>query len=365
MRTRLLIVTLLMFVGSSVADAVAPGAPQNLTAVVTGNSVTLSWNAPFTGGLPTGYVVNASLSPGGPIIAALPVSGTSLVVTDVPAAVYYVHVRAVNLDGASPPSNEVIVAVPSGGGSCASPPNAPTNLTANVNANLVTLAWAAPVGGCAPTSYVIQAGSAPGLSNLAILNVGSATSLTVSAPVGTYFVRVIAVNAFGGSVPSVDIIVTVGAVDRVIVTFDNLTTNSASVTSYTESGFTLTTTAASWVASTSFGNPEPFIQFSRAASEATVIGEITVAASDGSTFRFESVDLYSSVTAIPHEILGLRSGVLVFSVVGTVPNTFGRFATVTNPLTTSVIDTLLIRLSNPPTPCCSNPVGLDNIVLVR
>jgi hypothetical protein len=87
--------------------------------------------------------------------------------------------------------------------------------------------------------------------------------------------------------------------------------------------------------------------------------------SSGSTFRFESVDVYSSVTAIPHEIIGLRNGAPVFSVTGTVPNTFGNFATITNPNLTAVIDTLLIRLSNPATPCCSNPVGLDNIVLVR
>ena len=70
-------------------------------------------------------------------------------------------------------------------------------------------------------------------------------------------------------------------------------------------------------------------------------------------------------TTIPHEIIGLRNGSPVFTVSGTVPNTFGNFATITNPHLTTVIDTLLIRLSNPATPCCSNPVGLDNIVLVR
>jgi Fibronectin type III domain len=365
MSTRFVLVMVLMVAGSSVTRAVAPGAPQNLTAVVSGNTVTLTWNAPFMGGVPTGYVVNASLSPGGAIIATLPVSGTSLVVTDVPSAVYYVHVRAVNLDGESPASNEVIVAVPSGGSSCTSPPNAPTNLSAGVAENVVTLSWSAPVGGCAPTSYVIQAGSAPGLSNLAVLNVGSSTSLTVSAPPGTYFVRAVAVNAFGGSVPSIEIIVTVGEVDRVVVQFDDLTTNSASVTSYEESDFAITPTGASWVALTSFGNPAPFIQFSRAANEGNVVGEVVVAANGGSTFRFESVDLYSSVTTIPHEILGLRNGSLVFNVSGTVPNTFGRFVTITNPQVTSMIDTLVIRLSNPPTPCCANPVGLDNIVLVR
>jgi hypothetical protein len=364
MKTRLAAISLLILVGSSVLRAVVPGPPQNLAAVVNGNTVTLTWAAPATGGAPTGYIVNASLSPGGAIIASLPVSDTSLIVSAVPNAVYYVHVRAVNIDGSSGPSNEVVVAVPGGGPSCATLPNAPSNFGATVTDSLVTLSWSAPVGGCAPSGYVIQAGSAPGLSNLAILNVGPATELSVSAPPGTYFVRVVAVNAFGGSVPSVEIIVTVGAVDRVTIGFGGLTTDRASVGTYSESNFTMTPTAASWIALTTFGNPAPFIQFSRAANQTTLVGEVAVTSS-GSTFRFESVDVYSSVTAIPHEIIGLRNVAPVFSVTGTVPNTFGNFATITNPNLTAVIDTLLIRLSNPATPCCSNPVGLDNIVLVR
>jgi hypothetical protein len=365
MQTRLALVTLMMLLGSSVTRAVAPGAPGSLAAIVNGNTVTLTWSAPATGGVPTGYVINASLSPGGPIIAALPVSGTSLIVTDVPNGVYYVHVRAVNIDGASDASNEIVVPVPSSGSACSAPPNAPTNLSATVSENIVELSWAAPVAGCAASGYVVQAGSAPGLSNLAILNVGAATSLTVSAPPGIYFVRVVAVNAFGGSIGSVEIIVTVGAVDRVTLGFGELTTNGESVTSYSESDFTVTTTAAQWVGLTSFGNPAPFIQFPRSASQSTLIGEATVTAANGEPFRFEAVDVYSSITAIPHQIIGLRNGAQVFVLTGTVPNTFGQFVTITNPNLTDTIDTLLIRVANPATPCCSNPVGIDNIVLAR
>lgn len=364
MKTRFVLVLLLMLVGSSVARAIAPGAPQNFSAVVNGNTVTLTWAPPSSGGAPTGYVVNASLSPNGPLVASLPVTDTTLIVSAVPNAVYYVHVRAVNLDGTSAPSNEVIVAVPGSGTACSVPPNAPSNLSADVDESLVTLSWSPPVGGCAPAGYVVQAGSAPGLSNLALLNVGAATELMVSAPPGTYFVRVVALNAFGNSVASVEIIVTVGPVDRVTIGFGGLTTNSETVTTYTESGFTLTTTAASWIALTTFGNPAPFIQFSRAATQSTIVGEVVVTAS-GTPFRFEALDVYSSITAIPYEILGIRNGALVFTLTGTVPNTFGNFATITNPQLAAQIDDLLIRLGNPATPCCSNPVGLDNIVVVR
>jgi hypothetical protein len=355
---------LLVLVTATATHAVAPNPPQNLAAVVNGTSVTLTWAAPSTGGVPTGYIVYASLSPGGPIVASLPVTSTSLIVTDVPPAVYYVHVRAINIDGASAPSNEIIVAVPGGGPACSTPPNAPTNLTATVDQSLVTLSWAAPVSGCAPTGYVVQAGSAPGLSNLAIINVGNTTSLMVSAPVGTYFVRVIAVNAFGGSVASVEIIVSVGDVERVTLNFGGLNTDRESVTSYTESDFTVAMTAADWIAVTSFGNPAPSVQFSRSASQSTLVGEVIVTA-NGSPFRFESVDVYSSVTAIPYQILGVRNGALVFALTGTVPNTFGNFATITNPNLGTDVDTLLIRVSNPATPCCANPVGVDNIALSR
>jgi hypothetical protein len=52
----------------------------------------------------------------------------------------------------------------------------------------------------------------------------------------------------------------------------------------------------------------------------------------------------------------------VFSVSGTVPNTFGELATVANPDAGDLIDTLVIELTNG-TACCKNPMGLDNVRL--
>jgi hypothetical protein len=85
----------------------------------------------------------------------------------------------------------------------------------------------------------------------------------------------------------------------------------------------------------------------------------------GSAFGFLSVDLYSSITRIPYTITGLRNSTPVFTVTDTVPNTFGTFKTVANPHGTDAIDTLIIRMSNSPGPCCTNPMGLDNIVLTK
>jgi predicted phage tail protein len=208
MKNRFSLTAVLAFLSVSTVAAVAPNAPQSLAAAVNGNTVTLTWVAPSSGEVPSSYLVEASLSPNGPIIATFPVTNTAVVVNNVPNGIYYARVRAVNADGSSAASNEVIVVVP-GGGSCTSPPNAPTNLTSSVFGTFVTLNWTAPAGACPATGYVVQAGSSPGLTNLAVINVGASTTLSASAPPGSYYVRVIALNGFGGSGASNEILITV------------------------------------------------------------------------------------------------------------------------------------------------------------
>jgi hypothetical protein len=52
---------------------------------------------------------------------------------------------------------------------------APTNLVASVVGSTVTLAWTAPNGGDPVSSYVIEAGTATGLANLASFSTGNAS----------------------------------------------------------------------------------------------------------------------------------------------------------------------------------------------
>jgi hypothetical protein len=150
-----------------------------------------------------------------------------------------------------------------------------------------------------------------------------------------------------------------------VIGFNGLTVNRATVTTYTESGFTISTSSGAWIAITTYGHPPPFIEF-MAAPGSTVTGEIRVAAG-GSPFRFASIDLYSSTTPIPYTIKGLRNSGTVFTVTDTLPNTFGDFRTVANSSSTSLIDTLSIVLTNAAASCstCENPMGLDTIVLIR
>ena len=191
-----------------------PGAPGNLTVTVTGNSVSLVWSTPTSGDAVFSYVLEAGSVSGASNLANIVTNSTATTfsASGIGAGTYFVRVRAQNGGGVSPPSNEVVVIVGTIG--CASSPNAPGGLSATVSGTTVTLTWSAPASGCAATSYVLQAGSGPGLSNLANFNTGnSATTYVASAVgVGTYFVRVRAVNGNGTSGPSNEIILTVGSV---------------------------------------------------------------------------------------------------------------------------------------------------------
>lgn len=140
------------------------------------------------------------------------------------------------------------------------------------------------------------------------------------------------------------------------ITFSTLTTNLAAVATQLECGFMVEATQAEWFGVSTYGNPAPSLQF--AASTPTT-GVVRVTAG-GRLFRFRSADLYSSVTPIPHVIEGTRGSAVQFTIQGTVPNTFGRFATVTNGQADLLIDALSIRITNP-TASGSNPVGVDNI----
>jgi hypothetical protein len=83
-------------------------------------------------------------------------------------------------------------------------------LTGSVSGTTVTLNWTLSVGVPA-TSYVIEAGTASGASNIFNSNVGPATGLTASVAAGTYYVRVRATNAAGTSAPSNEVTLVVGA----------------------------------------------------------------------------------------------------------------------------------------------------------
>lgn len=184
-----------------------PEAPVDLKAQVAGSSVTLTWRAPASGTVST-YMIEAGTAAGARNAVVLNTgnASTSLVAPGVPAGTYYVRVRAANANGTGAASADVAVVV-GGAGGCERAPAPPTGLTANVQGLTAELSWSAPSHGCGPTHYVLIAGSASGLSNLARAAVAG-HGLVASAPPGAYYVRVVAVNAAGASAPSNELLVT-------------------------------------------------------------------------------------------------------------------------------------------------------------
>jgi hypothetical protein len=175
-----------------------PGAPTGLNTSSSGTTVFLSWTAPSSGGAPTAYTIEAGTGPGLANLANFSTgnTATSFSAGGVGAGAYYVRVKATNPAGTSAASNESILTV---GGSCIAPPPAPSSFTLTGNSGgTVSFSWGASASA---TTYVIEAGSAPGSANLANANLGSSATSATFAGVGrgTYFVRLRAQNLCGTS----------------------------------------------------------------------------------------------------------------------------------------------------------------------
>ncbi len=188
-----------------VSGAVNNTVPSGLTSFLPefSTQLTLLWVAPPA--TVSSYVVEAGSSPGAADLAQLDTGDTRPVLeVQAPAGVYYVRVRS-NVGGIlSLPSNEITFTV----GSPCSMPAAPENLTNTTTSTSVSLSWQAGTGAA---SYVVEAGSSPGLSNIAVVSTGSsATTFGAAAPPGRYFVRVRSRNACGSSAPSNETAVTIG-----------------------------------------------------------------------------------------------------------------------------------------------------------
>lgn len=188
-----------------IAPPALPVAPQALAAVVAGSVITFTWQPP-PGSLVAGYVLEAGTGPALTNLATLPLgNATSFSSPPVPNGNYYVRVRARNATGTGPASNEVraVVGPP--------PPSAPTLSGSGGVGGTVTLSWSVPASGAAVTGYQLQAGSAPGASNVAVVNFASSQTALVTSgvPSGTYYVRVLATSASGPGTVSNELVLVV------------------------------------------------------------------------------------------------------------------------------------------------------------
>lgn len=177
--------------------------PGGFSVTWEGTAATFSWTpsaADVPEDVPSGYVIEAGTQPGLSDVASINVGNVTSFRTEVPSGLFYVRVRAVNALGDSDPTADLVVRPPGA-------PNKPHSLTESGTGSTVDLRWIPGAGGPAPTGYVIEAGSAPGLSDLAVLPVGNVTRFVTTAPPGNYYVRVRAVNGRGPSEASNEILV--------------------------------------------------------------------------------------------------------------------------------------------------------------
>jgi hypothetical protein len=180
---------------ASFLSLMAPG--SNITSSVPGGAFSTfngtSMAAPHVAGA---WALLKSFQPGASVTQVLTaLRNTGVVVTDAGTQATYSRIR---LDTAFQSFNAV------------GPPGPPVNLTAIVTSNFVQLQWEAPLLGSTPTNYLVEAGSAPGLSNLGVFAVGPSRAFASLAPNGIYYVRVRAQNAFGTGPPSPEVVVVVG-----------------------------------------------------------------------------------------------------------------------------------------------------------
>ncbi|MGD9902716.1 MAG: hypothetical protein AB7U83_04535 [Vicinamibacterales bacterium] len=172
-------------------ERVAANAPRSLAVSLVDGRIRLTWQPPVQGTV-TGYVVEAGNTSGATTVSA-PVGNTLGLDASAPPATYFIRVRAQTTAGLGGPSNEVSVRTDVA-------PLPPLDFRAAVAGNAVSLQWGGNPQGTSPTAYELRAGTGPGLSDIVVLPLPStARSLNVTAPTGTYFLRLAAVNAFGAS----------------------------------------------------------------------------------------------------------------------------------------------------------------------
>jgi hypothetical protein len=182
---------------------VTPGVPQNVQTSVVGNTINVTWQPPATGSPVSTYIVHAGTAPGASNIYSGAVGAVTSVSSPIPNGTYYIRVAAQNLSGTGPASADVVAQV-------GVPPGAPRNAVATASGGVISLSWTAPLSGGAVSTYIVQAGTASGASNVFNGAVGAGTAVSGAVPPGTYFLRVLAQGGGGISGPSNEVSVAVG-----------------------------------------------------------------------------------------------------------------------------------------------------------
>lgn len=193
--------TLVVMTSTGRCEAPA-AAPLLLDPVVAAGAVTLNWEPASPDATLDRYLIGAgtrSQQVDSAIIDTLS-AATAATVTAAPG-LYFVRVAGVNPCGIGTPSNEVVVPV---GPPIPGPPTMVASLVEPPGRVIVT--WQASALGGAAVSFLVEAGTAPGRTDVAVLP-ATGPSLVVDAAPGLYYVRIRSVNAHGTSAASDEVVV--------------------------------------------------------------------------------------------------------------------------------------------------------------
>jgi len=188
-------------VTTSAVCVARPPVPANYVARAGGLTAGLSW---LPSASATAYVLEVGSQAGASDLLVTNLGNVTSFVGTAPAGNYFTRIRAVNTCGSSDPSAEAPVVL-----ACAPDAVVPTGLTVSRSGDVVTFAWQAPLGA---TGYRLRVGSAPGVTDVLDVDIGTATTLAVplaGAAPGTYYVRIAANSVCGVGLPSNEVTVQV------------------------------------------------------------------------------------------------------------------------------------------------------------
>lgn len=168
---------------------VPPSAPAALLGTASGTALALAWRNTYTGGAPTGLVLDVT----GSLTASLPLAlSDHFTFPSVPPGQYTFRVRASNGAGLSGPSSGVTLSFPQ---ACSGAPQAPVNVVAYAQGSTLFVSWSPAATGGAPTSFTLDVTGAITAS----VPVGALRSISGGVGAGTYTLRVAGSNACGTS----------------------------------------------------------------------------------------------------------------------------------------------------------------------
>jgi hypothetical protein len=168
-----------------------------------------------------GASILASASPGGPLLASLPLPAGTLsaeqqaaycpiaIIPGAPPGTYWVLlVYGLTNQTSAPASAWRQITI--GGQACTSAPNVPVFISsAPVVGSTLTLGFTAAAQGCPIDRLDLEVGTTPGGTQIGVFPLPGLNTFFPNVPSGTYYTRARAVNAYGTSHPSTEIPLTI------------------------------------------------------------------------------------------------------------------------------------------------------------